>query len=112
MYSIARASADGEKGESANRLPCFTCLMTVNQLMETVPCMTELKEHVCILDVIADLVLNDSGAVDEPWAKHQPRRQVMYPSNEPICADRRCNVTRDLCITGNVIKPSGEVKGV
>lgn len=67
MYSIARASADNERGESINRLPYFTCLMTVDQLMETVPCMTQLKEHVCIFDVVADLVLDNSGAIYEPW---------------------------------------------
>ena len=38
--------------------------------METVPCMTQLKEHVCIFDVVADLVLDNSGAIYEPWAKY------------------------------------------
>ena len=35
--------------------------------METIARVAQLKEHVCILDVIADLVLDNSGTIYEPW---------------------------------------------
>lgn len=52
-------------------LMSFTCFVSINQLMETITCVTQLKEHVCILDVIADLVLDDAGTIYEPWITHQ-----------------------------------------
>lgn len=66
MYSIARAWTSGEKGTSVNKRLELTCLVGINQLMETVACMTQLKEHVCIFDIVADLVLDDSGTIYEP----------------------------------------------
>jgi hypothetical protein len=79
--------------------------------METIACVTQLKEHVCIFNVVTDLVLDYSGTVDEPWIMRQWSLEVIYLSDKPIRADRRCNVARDLCITSNVIKPGGKVKG-
>ena len=55
----------GEKGTGMNQLQYFTCLMGINQLMETIARVTQLKEHICIFDVIADLVLNDPGTIYE-----------------------------------------------
>ena len=66
MYSIARASARSEREEMCRFSPHFTCFVAVNQLMETVAGMTKFKEHVCIFDVIADLILDNSGAIYEP----------------------------------------------
>jgi len=67
MYSIARAWTSGEKGTSVNLRLNFTCLMSIYQLVETVSCVTQFKEHVCIFDVVANLVINDSSAIYEPW---------------------------------------------
>lgn len=43
-----------------------TGLVSIDQLMETVACVAQLEEHVCIFDVVADLVLDDSSTVDQP----------------------------------------------
>jgi len=48
---------------SANGLLKFTCLVSIDEFMETIARMTQLEKHVCIFDVITDLVLDDSGTV-------------------------------------------------
>jgi len=61
---------NGEKGTSENGLLKFTRLVAIDQFVETIACMAQLKEHICIFDVIADLVLNDSGTVYQSWIMH------------------------------------------
>lgn len=48
---------------SANGFLKFTCLVGVDQFMETIARMAQFKEHICIFDVVTDLVLDDSGTV-------------------------------------------------
>lgn len=65
IYSIARAwqtVRSGQVGFDTN----ITCLVTVYELMKTVPCMAQLKEHVSIFDIITYLVVDDPGTIDEP----------------------------------------------
>lgn len=111
MYSIARAWICDKKGESANEFLEFTCLVSINQLVETIAGMAQLKEHICIFDVIANLFIDDSGTIYEPWTTCQWRIWLVSFKNEPLRADRRCNVTCDLCIASNVIKSSKAMKG-
>ena len=42
--------------------------MSIDQLMKTVACVAQLEEHVCIFDVVTDLVLDDSGTIDQPFS--------------------------------------------
>jgi hypothetical protein len=37
--------------------------MCIDQLVETVTCVTQFEEHVCIFDVIANLIFDDPGAI-------------------------------------------------
>ena len=57
--------------------------------METIACVTQLKEHVCIFDVVADLVLDYSGTVDKPWTMHQWSLEAIYLSDDdkPVGTD-------------------------
>jgi len=48
---------------NANGLLKFTCLVGVDQFMETIARVAQFEEHVCIFDVITDLILDDSGTV-------------------------------------------------
>ena len=66
----------------------FTRLVGIDELVETIARMAQLEKHVCILDVIADLVLDDSGTVYESWITCQWRLQVTFSNNKPIRADR------------------------
>jgi len=66
MYSIARAWTSDEKGTSVNVRSNLTCLVAIDQFVKAIACVTQFKEHVCIFDVVADLVIDDSGAIYEP----------------------------------------------
>jgi hypothetical protein len=65
MYSIARAGESGEKGENVDQCLNITCLVSIDQFVETVACVTQLEEHVGIFDVIAYLVFNNPSTIDK-----------------------------------------------
>ena len=54
-----------------NGLWKFTCLVRIDQFMETIARVTQLEKHIRVFDIIADLVFDDSGTVYEPWVMHQ-----------------------------------------
>ena len=61
--------------------------MAINELVETISGVAQLKEHICVFNVVADLIFDDSGTIYESWTTDQWELSVIFLNNEPIGAD-------------------------